>query len=245
MESDFHRLLGTPRAGGVLVVSDHASNRVPDDIDLGIDPALLQLHIAIDIGVAGIAECMVARDDSSGTAAWLGNVSRLVCDYNRKYDVPGMMPEVSDGHAIPGNVLTPEQRQERVKRFFEPYHAGLAALLRDTPPALILSLHSFTPGLATCDKPRPWQVGVLYNQDERAARIAIPWFAAQGLVVGDQEPYSGKLLNASMNRHAEPNGLPYLSIEVRQDLIADAAGQALWAERLGGACRAVVAALAA
>ncbi|EJL32142.1 N-formylglutamate amidohydrolase [Novosphingobium sp. AP12] len=236
MESDFHRLLGTPQAGGVLVVSDHASNRVPADIDLGIDPALLQLHIAIDIGVAGIAERMVAP----GTAAWLGNVSRLVCDYNRKHDVPGMMPEVSDGHAIPGNVLTPEQRQARVARFFDPYHAGLAALLRDTPPALILSLHSFTPGLATCDKPRPWQVGVLYNQDERASRIAIPLLEAMGLVVGDQEPYSGKLLNASMNRHAEPNGLPYISIEIRQDLIADEAGQAVWAGRMASMCAEVL-----
>ena len=239
MESDFHRLLGTPQPGGILVVSDHASNRVPQDIDLGIEPELLQLHIAIDIGVAGIAERMIGP----GTAAWLGNVSRLVCDYNRKHDVPGMMPEVSDGHAIPGNVLTPEQRQARVDRFFDPYHAGLAALLEQTPPALILSLHSFTPGLATCDKPRPWQVGVLYNQDERAARVAIPWLEAQGLVVGDQQPYSGKLLNASMNRHAELNGLPYLSIEVRQDLIADEAGQAEWADCMTCLCAVVVRAL--
>lgn len=240
MESEFHRLLGTPRAGGILIVADHASSRVPDDIDLGIDPALMGLHIAIDIGVAGVAERMVARPDALGTAAWLGNVSRLVCDYNRKHDVPGMMPEVSDGHAIPGNVLTPEQRQARVTRFFEPYHAGLAALLRDTPPALMLSLHSFTPDLATCDKPRPWQVGVLYNQDERAARLAIPLLEAMDLVVGDQEPYSGKLLNASMNRHAEPNGLPYISIEIRQDLIADAEGQAVWAGRMASMCADVV-----
>jgi predicted N-formylglutamate amidohydrolase len=240
LESEFHRLLGTPRAGGILIVADHASSRVPDDIDLGIDPALMGLHIAIDIGVAGVAERMVARPDALGTAAWLGNVSRLVCDYNRKHDVPGMMPEVSDGHAIPGNVLTPEQRQARVTRFFEPYHAGLAALLRDTPPALMLSLHSFTPDLATCDKPRPWQVGVLYNQDERAARLAIPLLEAMDLVVGDQEPYSGKLLNASMNRHAEPNGLPYISIEIRQDLIADAEGQALWAGRMASMCADVV-----
>jgi predicted N-formylglutamate amidohydrolase len=240
LESEFHRLLGTPRAGGILIVADHASSRVPDDIDLGIDPALMGLHIAIDIGVAGVAERMVARPDALGTAAWLGNVSRLVCDYNRKHDVPGMMPEVSDGHAIPGNVLTPEQRQARVTRFFEPYHAGLAALLRDTPPALMLSLHSFTHDLATCDKPRPWQVGVLYNQDERAARLAIPLLEAMDLVVGDQEPYSGKLLNASMNRHAEPNGLPYISIEIRQDLIADAEGQALWAGRMASMCADVV-----
>lgn len=239
MESDFHRLLGTPESGGILVVSDHASNRVPADIDLGIDPALLGLHIGIDIGVGAIAELMIAE----GTAAWLGNVSRLVCDYNRKHDVPGMMPEISDGHAIPGNVLTPEQRQARVARFFDPYHAGLATLLRETPPALILSLHSFTPALSTSDQPRPWQVGVLYNQDERAARIAIPWLEAQDFVVGDQQPYSGKLLNASMNRHAEPSGLPYLSIEIRQDLIGDEPGQAEWADVMTRLCAAVVAGL--
>lgn len=243
MESDFHRLLGTPVAGGVLVVSDHASNRVPADIDLGIDLALLDLHIGIDIGVGAIAERMIAAGGSTVAAAWLGNVSRLVCDYNRKHDVPGMMPEISDGHAIPGNVLTPEQRHARVTRFFEPYHSGLSTLLRETPPGLILSLHSFTPALSTSDQPRPWQVGVLYNQDERAARIAIPWLEAQGFVVGDQQPYSGKLLNASMNRHAEPNGLAYLSIEIRQDLIGDEAGQAEWADVMTRLCAEVVAGL--
>ena len=35
-----------------LLIADHASNRVPTDIDLAIDPALLNDHIALDIGVA-------------------------------------------------------------------------------------------------------------------------------------------------------------------------------------------------
>ena len=30
------RLIGEPRFGGILVVSDHASNRVPDDVELGM-----------------------------------------------------------------------------------------------------------------------------------------------------------------------------------------------------------------
>lgn len=239
-DSDVRRVLGDPRAGGILIVADHASNRVPDDIDLGIDAALLDEHIGIDIGVAQIAERMIAP----GTAAWLASVSRLVCDLNRNLGAPGMMPEVSDGYPIPGNVLSENERNARVARFFEPYHAGLATLLRDHRPALMLSLHSFTPGLATSDSPRPWHVGVLYNQDERAARLALEWLGTQGLVVGDQEPYSGKLLNASMNRHAEPNGIPYVSIEIRQDLIAEEAGQAEWAERMSAMCVAVVAGLA-
>ena len=68
--------------------------------------------------------------------------------------------------------------------------------------------------------------------------IAIPMLEAEGLIVGDQQPYSGKLLNATMNRHAEAEGRPYLGVEIRQDEIADAMGQAVWAERLARICNA-------
>ncbi len=235
MSEAFH-LIGTSRFGGVLVVSDHASNHVPADIDLGIDPALLDQHIAIDIGVAEVGALMARRP---GIAAFQGGVSRLVCDFNREEHAPAVIPIASDGHAIPGNALDHTGHEARLARFFRPYHAALSALLDDKPPALILSLHSFTPQLATSDQPRPWQVGVLYNQDDRAARIAIPLLQAAGLVVGDQEPYSGKLLNATMNRHAEAEGRPYLGIEIRQDQIADAAGQQFWATLLGRICNDV------
>lgn len=229
-----YRIIGTPRFGGVLIVADHASAHMPPDIDLGIDPALLALHIASDIGVMGVAERMAERP---GTAAFLGNVSRLVCDFNREEHVPGVIPIASDGHAIPGNSLSHEAHEARLERYFRPYHAALAALLDECAPALILSLHSFTPSLASQPSElRPWQVGVLYNSDDRAARLAIPMLEAEGLIVGDQEPYSGKLLNATMNRHAEADGRPYLGVEIRQDQIADAAGQARWAERLARIC---------
>lgn len=234
--SEAFRLLGTPRFGGILVVSDHASNQVPADIDLRIDRALLDQHIAIDIGVAEVGALMAERP---GIAAFQGGVSRLVCDFNREEHAPAVIPIASDGHAIPGNALDHAGHEARLVRFFRPYHAALAALLDDKPPALILSLHSFTPQLATSDQPRPWQVGVLYNRDDRAARIAIPLLAAEGLVVGDQEPYSGQLLNATMNRHAEAEGRPYLGIEIRQDQIADAAGQQFWAGLLGRICNEV------
>lgn len=229
MTHEAYRIVGEPNFGGILVVSDHASNRVPDDVVLGIDAALLNEHIAVDIGVAAVAQIMAQRP---GTAAFLGNVSRLVCDFNRDEHAPAAVPIASDGHAIPGNALSHAAREARLARFFHPYHAALADLLDAKPPALILSLHSFTPRLASSDEPRPWQVGVLYNDDDRAARLAIPLLEAEGLIVGDQQPYSGKLLNATMNRHAESEGRPYLGIEVRQDQIAHAEGQARWAEML-------------
>ena len=108
----------------------------------------------------------------------------------------------------------------------------------------MVSLHSFTPThRSRPHEQRPWQVGVLYNEDERAARLTIPLLEAEGLTVGDQLPYSGKLLNATMNRHAEARGLPYVGIEVRQDLIAEAEGQEQWAERLSRIANEVALAL--
>ncbi|MFN3468442.1 MAG: N-formylglutamate amidohydrolase [Novosphingobium sp.] len=227
--SEAFRFIGTARFGGILVVSDHASNRVPDDIALGIASDLLDQHIAVDIGVAKVGAIMAQR---TGIAAFQGAVSRLVCDFNREEDAAAVVPVESDGHAVPGNVLDAAGREARLARFFRPYHDALADLLANVPQALIVSLHSFTPRLASRDEPRPWHVGVLYNEDDRAARKAIPLLEAEGLCVGDQLPYSGRLLNATMNRHAEREGRPYLGIEVRQDLIADAAGQAAWAARL-------------
>jgi len=226
------RLVGTPRFGGILVVADHASNRVPDGIDLGIAPHLLDEHIAIDIGVAGIAEVMAGRE---GTAALLGNVSRLVCDTNRTEADPAAIPEASDGHAIPGNIGI--DREARLARFHRPFHARLTDLLETTPPALTLILHSYTPALAS--KPgelRPWHCGLLYDEDDRGARAAQPLLEAEGLIVGDQLPYSGKIYNAAIERHVESEGRPYLYIEIRQDLIAEDAGQREWAERLTRIC---------
>jgi predicted N-formylglutamate amidohydrolase len=225
-------LRGQPVPGGVLIVSDHASAHVPADIELQISSELLDQHIAVDIGVAAIG-MMLAR--KPGIAAFQGGVSRLVCDCNRDEDAPGLIPLASDGHAIPGNALDDEGRAARIARFFTPYHTALADCLEANEPAFIVSLHSFTPALSSDpEQARPWHVGVLYNEDDRLARMAIPWLEGEaGLCVGDQQPYSGRLLNATMNRHAEAHGRHYVGLEVRQDLIGDEQGQAEWANRIG------------
>ncbi len=215
--------LGTPAMGGILAVCDHASNHVPDDVDLGIDERLLGQHIAYDIGVEGVARFLVTL---SGCAAFLATHSRLVVDLNRYPEDASAIPSCSDGVDIKGNHLSSAQREERLKRYFHPYHEQLDALLRKSRPSLILSIHSFTPRLeADPLAERPWEIGVLYNEHEAAAMLAIEHLEGEGLIVGDQLPYSGKLLNATMNRHAEAHDIPYVGIEIRQDLISDAAGQ--------------------
>ena len=232
------RQLGTPTPGGIVLVADHASNAVPADIALGIPEHLLHEHIAIDIGTAAIAESL-ARDHA--IPAHIAAVSRLVCDLNREETAPGLVPEVSDGHPISGNIGA--DREGRLNRFHRPYHSALAEWLAASEPGLILSLHSFTPRLATSDAARPWEVGVLYNTDDRAARIAIPLLAAAGLNVGDNLPYSGRDLNYTMNRHAEAYGRAYLGIELRQDLAQTGADHIRWAALLADIAQRVASAL--
>lgn len=238
MGNGVFRHIGTIRSGGIVCVADHASNRVPAGIDLGIAPELLHDHIALDIGVEAVAERLA---EDHGIPAHIATVSRLVCDFNRGEVDPAVVPERSDGHPVPGNLGT--DVEARLAAYHRPYHRGLAEFISQTRPGLILALHSFTPALRSVSQPRPWEVALLYNQDDRAARHAIRLFAAEGLTVGDNEPYSGKDLNATMDRHAEVAGIPYCAIEVRQDQIADAAGQARWAALIADVAGRVLLAL--
>jgi len=214
-------------AGGILLICDHASNAVPEGIDLGIDPRLLDKHIAIDIGAGPVTEALAAL---LGAPAVLATVSRLVIDLHRQPDHPGLMPHISDGNLIPGNDHA--DRDERIARFHRPYHHALAAAIRETKPTLLASIHSFTPQLEQGSAARPWEIGILSNRDRRAADLAVALFRGAGIPTGDNEPYSGRALNATLNRHGEANGIASLAIEIRNDLIGDDAGVARWSDIL-------------
>ena len=137
---------------------------------------------------------------------------------------------------IPGNRdLTDGQRAARRSAIFEPYHARIRALLDARQAAgrrtVYIAMHSFTPVFK--GESRAMQVGVLYNRDPRLASILLELLRAEGdLVVGDNAPYAvSDITDYGVPTHAERRGLPHVEIEIRQDLIADAAGQAAWAER--------------
>lgn len=216
-------------SGGILLICDHASNAVPAGVDLGIGTALFDKHIAIDIGAGPLTEALAAR---LGAPAILATVSRLVIDLHRQPDHPSLIPATSDGHAIPGNIDA--DRSDRIVRFHAPYHRALAALIKAQRPTLLASIHSFTPELESGGGgARPWHAGILYNRDRRAADLAVAMLQAEGIETGDNEPYSGRVLNATLNRHGEANGIPSLAIEIRNDLIRDAAGLARWTDILG------------
>jgi predicted N-formylglutamate amidohydrolase len=221
-------------AGGLLLLADHASNHIPDDYGgLGLPTAALTRHIAYDIGVAPLTADLARR---LGAPAVLSGFSRLLIDPNRGLDDPTLVMRLSDGAIVPGNARHDAfERARRIERFWRPYDtavgAAIAQMRATGRPPVIVSVHSFTPvwrGWA-----RPWHVGVLWDRDPR---LPVPVIAAlrreAGLVVGENEPYDGALQGDCLARHAIPLGLAHVLIEVRQDLIGDAAGVAAWGERL-------------
>jgi predicted N-formylglutamate amidohydrolase len=158
------------------------------------------------------------------------------------------MPEISDGTIVPGNrELGEGQRQARIETFFKPYHDAIDVQLdamqapgktAGSAPALV-SMHSFTPIMHGVQ--RPWEIGILWNRDPRLPRPLMERLRAEGLTVGDNEPYSGADGHGyTQHTHGDRRGLVNVLIEVRQDLIDTQQGAALWADRLGAALDAVL-----
>lgn len=226
--------IGGNRAAGLILLCDHASNRVPEEYgDLGLPHAELSRHIAYDPGAAAVTRALAAR---IAAPAIMSNFSRLVIDPNRGEDDPTLIMQLSDGAVVPGNAGIDEiERHRRIASFHQPYHAAIAAEINGQldagiVPALI-SIHSFTP--VWRGHVRPWHVGVLWDADRRLAAPLIASLAADpALDVGDNEPYTGALRGDTLFRHGTCRGLAHALIELRQDLIADAAGVEAWADRL-------------
>jgi predicted N-formylglutamate amidohydrolase len=223
-----------------LLACDHASARVPRRLaGLGLSPAELGRHIALDLGAADLTR-LLARE--LGLPAVLAGYSRLVVDCNRHLHDPTAFAAVSDGTSVPGNAAVgPAERAARAAALHEPYHAAIGeALARLGPAPALIGIHSFTPEMGGV--PRPWHAGVLWDRDARLAgpllrhlRANSPW------LVGDNEPYSGRHpAGYTMDRHAEPGRLPHVTVEVRQDLLATTAGVGAAAALLATALRSIL-----
>lgn len=222
-------------AAPLLMACDHAGRRVPRRLgDLGLDAASFDRHIAWDIGAAEVARQVALRLDSPLV---LSAYSRLVVDVNRRPDDPTCIPEESDGTVVPANRGLPAaDRVARIAALHEPYHAAidarLAGLRRRGVVPLVIVIHSFTPVFKGFE--RPWQVGILWNRDGRLARPLMARLAAlPGIVVGDNQPYSGQDRHGyTMPRHVEDTGIPHALIEIRQDLIDTRHGAEQWSDTL-------------
>jgi predicted N-formylglutamate amidohydrolase len=229
-----YEIVGGRADQGLMVVCDHASNWMPPEYGtLGLPPSELERHIAYDIGAAGVTRHIASHFDCP---AVLSRFSRLLIDPNRGADDPTLVMRLSDGAIVPGNRhLDAAERERRMARFYRPYHRAIervidAAVATDVPPAIV-SIHSFTERWK--GKPRPWHAAVLWDRDARLAGPLLRLLARDPtLVIGDNEPYHGRLEGDCMWQHGTLRGLAHAIIEVRQDLIGAAAGEAEWGQRI-------------
>ena len=221
------------RPSPFLLTVDHADRVVPEALgDLGVAADDWERHIAYDIGILEVSLQIAERLQAPLIAQ---RYSRLVIDCNRKPGVPTSIPEVSDGAAVPGNChLSDAEREARRSEIFKPYHDQIETTLeaRKLDKTLFVAMHSFTPAMAGFK--RPWHIGLLTHEDRRlAVPILTALNAVEHLTVGDNDPYAVCPLNDyGLMIHGASRGLLHVGFEIRQDLIADAAGQEEWAGRI-------------
>ena len=232
---DSVRITNGEGKGTYVLTCDHASNFMPPEFaGLGLSPDQFERHIAWDPGALGVAQAMAAALDAPLIET---GISRLVLDCNRPLDAPDLISPVSETTIIPGNQdLSPEERQVRIARCWQPFHDAvdsvIAARLARGQETRLVSVHSFNPVYKGVD--RPWQIGVIYDDDTRLAQPLIRALNnVVGLNVGANEPYTpADRVYFTLERHARSRGLPCAMIEIRNDEIADEAGEQKWAELL-------------
>jgi predicted N-formylglutamate amidohydrolase len=218
-----------------LFTSDHYGQLIPRQLgDLGLPASEFERHIAVDVGIAGVAGRL---SDHLNAHLIAQRYSRLVIDCNRPPHVASSIPLISEATTIPGNEgLSRAAAAVRRRAIFDPYHRAIGAVidrrLRDGTATVLVSLHSFTPVYAGIK--RPWHIGALYHRDTTLPPLLLRALKSEGdLVVGDNEPYAvSDDTDYTIPVHGEARGLINTGIEIRQDLIADPSGQQQWADRL-------------
>jgi predicted N-formylglutamate amidohydrolase len=223
-------------ASHLFFTCDHAGRRLPRRLgSLGLPEGELERHIAWDIGAEPVARHL---SDRFGATLVLQTYSRLAIDCNRPHHVPSSIPELSEETEIPGNIdLDAMSKAARKREIFDPYHEritnALDARTADGGECVLVSVHSFTPVYK--GEERPWDVGLLYNRDDRLASVLHDLLAHErDLVVGDNMPYSvSDETDYTIPVHGEQRGIHHIMLEIRQDLITEAEGQRAWAERIG------------
>jgi len=239
-EPGAYELIRPTGTSPIVLVCDHASNRVPARLHrLGLNDEQLQSHIAWDPGAAALARKLSARLDATLV---LSNYSRLVIDLNRTPGHVQSIPAISAGIEVPGNSdITELEALRRRRSLFDPYQQAIASVLgrRDTDEIRLLSIHSFTPNLN--GENRLWSIGVCYDQSVEWARKMLTGLSTrldtEEDPIGDNEPYevtdeSDYTLPVQGKKH----GIASLMLELRQDKISDEVMVQRWCNIIAGCC---------
>ena len=214
----------------IVLVCEHASNHIPASLnDLGVSTAVNQSHIAWDPGAFEVAQTMSKLLDA---ALVFSTVSRLAYDCNRPPEAPDAMPARSETFDVPGNRdLSDADKNERVERYYAPFCERLAAEIARRNDPVIVTIHSFTP--VYNGQTRDVEIGILHDSDTRLAdamlRVAHTHNVRRNVPYGPEDG-----VTHTLKEHGLKHGHLNVMIEVRNDLITNAASQATMAQTLTG-----------
>lgn len=219
-------------ASDVVLICEHASKTMPKALGtLGLDEAVLESHIAWDIGAQRVAEIL---SESLDAALVSQRFSRLAYDCNRPPESPGAYPERSEIYDVPGNTgLSASDKAGRADALYHPFHQAIDALIDARLAAgrnvVLVTVHSFTP--VYFGKARDGHLGILHDDDSRLADAMLDAAASMKLEqVSRNYPYGPEDgVTHTLKRHGLTRQIANVMLEIRNDLISDEAGQRHWA----------------
>ncbi|HBO1833552.1 TPA: N-formylglutamate amidohydrolase [Pseudomonas aeruginosa] len=208
----------------IVLLCEHGGRRIPTAWkNLGLPEAFLETHFCQDLQSR---ELTLSVAKKLGATAIVSNYSRLFLDYNRKKYDPGCIRIDMGGIPIPGNLnLSEDERDLRERIARHPVENAVAEWVEGevSRAKAIISIHSFSP--LWDNKLRSCEVGVMWKHDDRLPLRLINSIEQQDVFrVDDNEPYSFKENDwFTLDRHGISIGVPNAYIEVRNDLIQNAA----------------------
>ena len=216
--------------GDAVLICDHASATIPASLgDLGLSREDRFSHAVWDPGAEALSRLLSRTLDAPLV---LSRVSRLVHDCNRSPERLDAAPDRVERIDVPGNRdLTADERARRTREVYDPFHAAIDAVLDARPDVpRMITVHSFTP--VWNGAPRATEIGLLHDADPALARAMLA-AAPSAFRTELNMPYSAADgVTHTLARHGTARGLPSVMIEVRNDLLADAAGVSAVAEAL-------------
>lgn len=202
----------------ILLVCEHASNMIPKRLNnLGLSEEQRFSHVAWDLGAKKLALTISKKLDSVLIAA---RYSRLVYDCNRSPNAPDAMPYKTEVCNVPGNMnLSSEDCAARTLEIYQPFEQKICDVITNRNETVLITVHSFTP--IFYGKKRNTCIGFICGNDDRITSEMLSLCSDIKLECEKNKPYgpSDGVLHTVL-KHGETNQVPYVMIEVRNDLLA-------------------------
>ncbi len=202
-------------AGNDISYLEHEGREMADS-----DHIYLEQHWGYDIGAEQLTRGFIERTGGIGVFA---NFSRLICDPNRSVEHRTFIPQSIEERPLSWNLgLSDNEVSGRIQSLYEPFHNMVDAEIERTyaEQPFLFSVHSFTPNYQ--GETRDMEIAVLFDQYDSEAALFEQLIARHGFQTALNKPYSGyDDLIYSASAHGRKYDIPYLELEVRQDLLQD------------------------